>query len=187
MEEHETLDDHFDYKEIIMEASMFPTILRYGVIGSVILVVLSIIQFSIGNQGMDDEISYVVEYYIISTGISFLTYIGSMTFAILNFKRINEGFASLGQAFGVTFLTGLFMAVVSLVFSIIMMLGFGFASFGMGDINEFNNAVGNEFTSVFLVIWTSITSLFFGCMVGAVIALIISVITKKERPLGFNT
>jgi len=187
MEEIQPLDDHFENREITVDAPIFQTIIKYGIIGSIILVLISILQFSIGANSFNNEFSLTFMVYIISIGIGYLSYIGVMTFAIINYKKINEGFASFGKAFAVTFLTGFVMSFASMIFRLVVMLGFGITTFGMSDFSEMDNAFGNKATTMILVVWSSLSSMIFGAMGGAIVALIISAITKKERPLGFRT
>lgn len=186
MEELQPLDDNFNRMELPLDSPIFPIILKYGLIGSAIMLPITAIQFATASVGFKEDLFTSILASVLTSGVILLVYIGIMTLAILKYKKTNDGFASLGKAFLVTFLTGLMIAVASTIFSMIMMFVFGYNAFGMNEFNSMDEGFSGTSMKFWLIFLSSLSSLLFSSMAGAIVALIISAITKKERPLNFN-
>ncbi len=109
-----------------------------------------------------------------------------MIFAVNAYKKANGGYISLGKGMGVTYLTGLLMAVVSMIISLAIILIFGVQVPDAINSPELVDSY-SKMSSFGPLLLASLFSMSLGCAVGAVIAFIISLVTKKERPFKFNT
>jgi len=185
MEENEPLDETSENENIQSDIPIFPFIRKFGLIGSGILMLFTIVSYSVNGIASNSEFSTAIISIVLSNLVCFLAYVGIMTWAIMEYKESNEGYASLGKAFLVTFLTGLFMAVVFMIFTIIITSVLEMNLFGLGDNSDLQNSF--EVMGLFMTIFSSLFSLITNSIGGAVIALIISASIKKERPLGSNS
>lgn len=109
-----------------------------------------------------------------------------MTLAVINYKKINGGFVSLERAFLVSYLTGVMMAVIGMLFSLIWFYVIGIS----GDCIESIKRVGAIFlgkgSTLIIMTVASLFSLFVGCAMGTLVALIIALATKQDRIMNFN-
>ncbi|MDF1698920.1 MAG: DUF4199 family protein [Saprospiraceae bacterium] len=158
--------------------------MKYGSIGTLVLFLLLLLQRFLFGYGTSSGFSAATFMGIAVSFFNFVAYVVMMVLAIEAYKKLNEGYASMGKAFGVTFLTGLFMAIAFAAASLLFFLIFGFttssSTFMEGGSDIFD---GSKIALVTIV--ATLGGLFTGSMAGAVIALIVSLVTKKERPVGF--
>lgn len=177
----EPIDTTLQGQERIGSPPMMPYIFKYGLIGVVILATIAIIQrFALDMQDGEMSVGMIVSSIVIPL-ISIIIYTLLMYFAVNEYKKSNGGFVSLGKAFGVTFLTGLFIAVINFIIGLLIIAIFGFPQ---GQASELMDM--SEPSTLGLIALASAFSLLGGCMVGAFIALIISLVVKKEKPIQFN-
>jgi len=166
----------------IEKKSIFPFILKFGIIGAALLILISVLQTLIIGPNQKEGFSVYSVLSLGLVGISYVAYILFMFLALMSYKKSNGGFVSLGKAFGITYLTGLFMAIVGVIASLLMMY-----TFGMDNYATNFEGVGMEPPAFKLILFATLTFFFFNCIGGAFAALIVSAIMKRDRPISFNT
>lgn len=160
---------------------MLPFILKFGLIGAGVLLLITILQRVAMSFGDSTESAIFMISQIAISLISVVIYTLIMFFSVRSYKNSNGGFVSLGRAFGVTFLTGLLMAVVNLILTTLFTFIYGFPQSsieGMPDMSE-SSTLG-------VILLTGVFGLISGCFVGGFIALILSLIVKRDKPVQFN-
>lgn len=173
------LDDVENRGELIYKP-ILPFVLKYGGIGAVVLSVANIVQVKYEEAIEQNELTTIY----IGLGV-IACYIILMVLVARNYKRNNEGFMSLKKAFSVTFLTGLIICIGNFISSFILVylcedaqsFKHVFESFGISDLDP-------NYLLVYAV--ALFMALIIGCLLGAIVALLIGLATRKERPKGFN-
>jgi hypothetical protein len=172
-------------------APIKPTVLRYALIGSLILIAFSLVS---QLTGLTTHSSWAVRTStsLVSIVIMFLVFRS----AIISYRdQENEGLVTLGKGFMITFWITLIMAAVSTVFFIIMVtyidssvIDFAreeaitdMESKGMSD-EEIDQAMG--FAEFFMSpAFFAIAAFFATVFLGAIIGLVTAIIYKKEVPV----
>jgi uncharacterized membrane-anchored protein len=95
------------------------------------------------------------------------------------YKKSNEGYLTMGRAMGITYLTGLFIAVLSNIYSLILTYFYG--------MNLLADQISFDPLSFKYILIANLSMFVFGCMSGAIVALIVSVIMKRNKPISFNS
>ncbi len=158
--------------------------LRYGIITGIVSVIYSLILY-ITEQNTNTWLGW----------ISFIIMIAGIWMAHKHFKTENNGFMSYGQGLGIGTLLSLITGVLSGIFAYIYMKFVDttvmdrvkemqiveFEKQGMSD-EQIDQAVqmSEKFTSPeLMIVWAIVGSL----IIGFILSLIISAITKHTRPL----
>lgn len=178
------LDDKFENEEVFVDEPYMPVIYKYGGIGAAIIVVISTLTNYFATDATDMGFTFVISMFL--SFLSIVSYVFVMTFAVLNYKKMSGGFVSFGRAFVISYLTGLMMAVIGLIFSLTWIYFFGLPQASMEGLEEMSKMFENENTTFMVMAAASFFSMLIGCAIGAVIALIVSAATKNERPINFN-
>ncbi len=170
------------------EVSFQSTAMRYGLIGGAILIIVSALNFMFGLGG-----GFILP--ILFSVATFAVYIVIMVMAVRH-HRDNElgGAITLGRAFMVAFVTSILIALINTLFAYLYINFIDpgymdtlleqsrgmYESFGMAEeqIEEALKQVEVSFTPM-----RQLLGLGVGALVGAVIAVIIGAIMKKEAPL----
>ncbi len=172
-------------------APIKPTVLRYALIGSLILVAFTLIS---QLTGLSTHPSWSVRTLtsLSSIIIMFLVFRS----AIISYRdHENEGLVTLGKGFMISFWITLIMALVSTVFFIIMItyidssvIDFardeairGMEEKGLSD-DEIDQAM--SYTEMFMgPVFFSIAAFFSTVVIGAIVGLVTAIIYKKEAPV----
>lgn len=158
-----------------------PTVLKYGGIGAVVMIVINTISY-LFLSGVTDSMSALAT--ILLTPITILIYAVIMYLSTSKYRESCGGFVTLGKAFLNSFLTGLLMALVSLVFTIIWYYFIGMP--GQEGMDTLNSITENSSTRFLIILGATLFSFLMGCGVGAIVALIVSAILKKNPPISWN-
>lgn len=168
-------------KEYI-SVSPWSTILKYGLIGSAIMLVWSGISMAMGLNSTPNSTSSLVTGAL---GIlfSFAVYIVIMIFAVKEHRdKKQQGIISLGKGMAVSFVTGLIMSIVSNAANLIYALVINPTFITDALPTEIDPGIVNESTMKLAMVGSTAFSFVMGCIIGAVIALIISAVMKKDPP-----
>ena len=168
--------------------SPWSTGMRYGAIGSVILIALGLIMHLAGMN--DYEAMGQGSGNWLSSILSWVVYIGTIVMAV-RFHRDNQlgGYISFGRAFGIGMIATLAMAVISaiwtyLFFSVIapevldIMSEAALENMPADQAEQAGDMMGMFMSGGFM----SIAVLFGTLFTGAIISLIVAAIMKKPRP-----
>jgi ABC-type multidrug transport system permease subunit len=169
---------------ILLEKPIFPVIYKYGSIGGTIIVLIGMLQTQVLGHNNSEGETFSTFLPMALILISDIVYILLMILAIKAYKKYNDGVASFGKAFLVTFLTGLFIAFVSWIFTILLSYIIGVPDITMG-VETNNISEENVYYSFIRILAGSLPSLFLNCVFGGIMALIISLVTKNNRPIDF--
>jgi hypothetical protein len=155
---------------------------KYGIITGAILIIFSIILFLLA-ESRNAWLS----------SLSYLIIIGMIIYAHKNFKQENSGFMSYGQGLGVGTILTLTSGFISSIFNYIYMVfvddsllrnsieeaRYQLEEKGMSDA-EIDQAV--RITESMMPILTIFGGTFVMALIGFILSLIISAITKNENP-----
>jgi multisubunit Na+/H+ antiporter MnhB subunit len=172
------------------EVSPQNTIVRYGLIGGLGLVIYGLIGMLTGLSNPAGGFTTI----IINSLIVIVLYVGLLVFSVKN-HRDNElgGYIKFGRAFMVAFLVGLIAALLSTLFNYIYLnfidpdyintIAEGsmemYEKFGM---NEEQIEAAMEGVKSAGSLKSQLTNLAFGTGMGAIICLIIAAVMKKDHP-----
>lgn len=172
-------------------APIKPTVLRYALIGSLIMIAFSLIS---QLTGLTTHESWAVRTLasVASAVIMFFVFRS----AIISYRdQENDGLVTLGKGFMITFWITLIMAIVSTIFFVIMVTYIDSSvidmamdqaisdmeSRGMSD-DEIDKAMG--IAGMFMGTGFMAIAAFFGTIIfGAIIGLVSAIIYKKEAPV----
>lgn len=172
-------------------APIKPTVLRYALIGSLLLIAFTLIS---QLTGLTTHSSWAVRTLssVVSIAIMFFVFRS----AIISYRdQENEGLVTLGKGFMITFWITLIMAVVSTIFFVIMLTYIDSSiidmardkaiadmeSRGLSD-EEIDQAMG--FAELLMGTTFMAIAAFFGTVIfGAIIGLVTAIIYKKETPV----
>jgi hypothetical protein len=172
-------------------APIKPTVLRYALIGTLLLIAYSLISQLTGLtthpnwalRTLSSLVSIVIMFFVFRS-------------AIISYRdQENDGLVTLGKGFMITFWITLIMAVVSTIFFVIMVTYIDSSvidmardqaiedmeSKGMSD-EEIDQAMG--IAEMFMGVgFMSIAAFFATIIFGAIIGLVTAIIYKKETPV----
>ena len=174
------LDDKFITEKSLIDKSVKSISLKYGIVGTLIIVVLSILStivFETGDRSQFWIYNWVFKFF------TYLTYIVIMIFAIFSYKKTNQNYISYKKAFVVSYLPGCIMAVCDMITSIALIYIVGIK---IDHAKESVGTVLENWPQFLIYLMGGFTMLFVGLIVGAFLSSIVSLIMKKEKPKGFN-
>ena len=160
--------DQLDYN-VKADIPYLGIVIKYGGIGVLILIALSMIQFRLMPPDMDSSkaLNSIMLSYLM-TFIQMIVYFTILPLAVREYKRKNEGFISFMKGFIISYLTGLLMVVITTGFS-----------------SLYSYLVLPADLKTPLIFISILIGLVMSCIFGAGIAAIIALIFKKEKPSGF--
>ncbi len=173
------LDEDLANNNQIVDNSIWPFVYRYAMIGAIVLSIARTLEFTLFDN---DEQGYIT----IGLGIViFLSYIVSMLFGVIRYKKSNEGFLTFRQGFVITYLIGCivslvnFLITVALVFLLKDLSEFGYLGqlFGLSEADSSTPSV---------IIITFFLVNLMSCIAGLLVSLIIGASLQKRRSIGFN-
>jgi len=152
------------------------TVFKFAAIGSAVLIGLRLFEFLIlPNLELESILTIFAGITLI------LNYIIVLILSVKFFKKNNEGFITLKQGFCVSFVTGCIMAFFDMLISLILILSI-YDSSALGDFESSFNLTESDFSAYLDVVLSFLESFILGCLVGAIVAWIISLVLKKQRP-----
>ncbi len=163
--------------------SPWSTVMKYGLIGSVIMVVWTYITMSMGMSG--DLSGGNLGLNMLLGLFSYVIYILAMVLAVKEHRdKKQQGFISLGKAMGVSYLTGLIIAIIGMIATLLyfFVINPDFYADIAADQGLSLPDSGDSSAMNLIMAGTLIVSFFVGCFTGAIAALIVSAVMKKERP-----
>lgn len=185
-----TLDNPIDNLPNPSEVSPQSTIIRYGLIGGMILVVLTLLNFITGFGSPSSGFGMIAVFTLLTFG----TYIAVMVLAVKH-HRDNElgGYITLGRAFIVALLASIIMALINTVFTYLYMtvIDPGYIETLADQSRELYENMGMDEAAIdaalgevkkAFTLTRQLLGLVIGSAFGAVIAIIIAAIMKKVRP-----
>lgn len=180
----ESLDDRY-----LAPPSIWPTILKFGLIGVAITIVLDLISFNLGENGSSNfDYSFII--MLIPSILLFLLYITLMVLATKSYRdNYAGGRLSLGRGMIIAYLTGCVVAFSGLLFRIIYLTVIDPEYMNRITQNQMDN-VGISNIDFSLSFWeillTQISGAVLGLIVGALLALIVAAIMQRHPPRSMD-
>lgn len=192
------MNSALDYQNSPSDESIMPTVIRYGLIGGGILIVLQLVMTLSGFSDPANAMETGNMMTSIGVGLlSFIAYVVIQVIGVRHYKQnISSGFISFGKAFGIAILIAIIMAVIGSLFNYIYMTfinpGFletvldatrdMYEEMGMGEdeIDQAMKIVKMTMNPVAQII----AGLFSGAIMGGISGLIIAAVMKKDPPLA---
>lgn len=169
--------------------SPWPTILKYGGIGSLILILFGVFGFLISERTNSYVSTTIISFA--ASGFSILVYILIMIFSIKEYRdKFSNGYISLGKGMLVSYGSAFMMGSVGILFNLLYFLVIdptymqrqlekSYTDMGI-DPSTMSHAT-NMYTPI-MIAGTQVTSFALGCVFGAILSLIVSAVMKKDRP-----
>lgn len=167
---------------------VWPVILKYGLIGAVVISLFNIL-FTKISVSISDVGSNVIAS-LIMTLVSLLIYVLIMVFSIRSYRdKHAQGYISLGKGMAISYSSAMIMGVLNVLLTLFYLLVID------PDLIARRNAAALAESglppsvisdlpqvSKLSIIYSQIGTFAIGCLVGGAIALVISAIMKKDRP-----
>lgn len=164
--------------------------LNYGIIQGLLMVVFAVILYALDMQFQAGILSFVI-----SLAIS----IAILVLAYKQFKSVNEGFMSLGEAIKIGMGIALIAALISVIYQFVYQQFIDpdyierLIEYQQQQMVENNPEMtqeqvqmANDMTRKFSGVWTtSAIILIAGLFFGLIYSLIVGAVMKKERPANF--
>jgi hypothetical protein len=167
-------------KNLIQEdVPMRPIVSKFGIIGGVLIILLGIFQSKLLGQNNSEELSFSAFLPMALIILGDIIYILLMILSVNTFKRLNNGIVYFKDAFLMTLQTGILIALISWISTLLSYFIYG----GSGISGVTNNA-NSSFTQTLM---ESLPSFLANCVFVGIMALIISVVIKTKNPANLNT
>lgn len=170
-----------------ISVSPWSTIFKFGLIGSVGIILLSTFNFLFGQESSSSSGAAILSF--VALALTVFIYILVMIFSIKEYRdKYSDGYVSLGKgmltSYGAAMLTGVAALSYSLLY--LLVIDPEYMNRAMEKAYEDmrisgTDPIANTFSTE-LIIGTQMGSFILGAIIGLVLSLIISAIMKKDRP-----
>lgn len=183
-----TLDNPIQENQV---APIFPVASRHGIIAGLALIVLGLVNHL---AGFADPVNPNILASALTGILSYGIMIGAVVMAVKAYRKAAGGFIPFGKAFGVGFMTMLVLTILTTIWQVIfttviipdfysnMLDATQQAMEAQGADDNAIDMIMGWYEVIFSPVWFPIIGLFSSLFMGAIIALIVGAILKKDPP-----